>query len=1475
MKYLFYTTKRTKMKKIELNLIKNLSLTVMAFFILLSSAKGRADNLLSTIACNDTVAISMGIDCTTTVTPDQLLEGNYPDFGIFTVNIIDQNGVSIGDFLTSDYVNQTLTAEVYDTVSTNKCWSKITVVDKIAPPIECNEIYTTCYKDPVPGSLAPHNFRFAFNQTAKIPDNDTLKYSMDVGEIPGAHITDLNIKLSIKHLRILDLEAFLVSPNNDTLALFGNLTCGNANMEIELDDSATNSAADLSATCSPNDPTIEGKYKSIDNLSTVNNSSPTGTWVLNILDKNAGMAGALTHVDLLFKQRYGYINFPIPATSSNPIKLNGIDNAYRVVSGFDPCGEVILTYNDSLSEYGCTSNYTGIIYREWHAEDESGNISSCTQKIYIIRTGTAFLEFPHNYDNIDYDALSCNRPNAYTGEPGTELCNMVTVSHKDDTIRICSGSYKVIRHWKVSEMCSNEVIGHDQIIAVMDTEGPYLSNLYNFSVEADALQCSADVEVAFPAISDNCSDLDLLTYEIGYQYLDANGNPETPNLLTDNLKKVGDKYVLYGAKVGKIKFTYIVTDDCGNSSSRTNIVTIYDNSPPTAVCDQHTQIVIGKDGVAKAAAIVFDDGSNDNCSDVSFKVRRMVANCVPSETIFTDSITFCCEDVNTTQMVVLEVSDESGHKNTCMVEVNIIDKIPPAIKCPKDISIECTDDYLNLELTGDAKAFDNCGIDTFYHKDEVHINQCNVGWVKRTWYATDKNDYQAQPCYQVITIKDSDNFKFKGSDIIWPRKTVTFTDCIENFDTSITGSVRFRNEDFCSMVAARFKDDTFKVVDDACLKILRHWEVIDWCNFDNDPKGSTWNYTQVIMLQNEVAPVFDSVCQTRTFCTYGKCRGEVDYTKTATDDCTLDPNDLFWSYKIDIDNDGTWDIGPINSNHIKRIFDNGTYRVAWSVEDGCGNISTCEEIFIVKDCKKPTPLCITELTTVVMNYVGMVTICAKDFNLGTNCYNCNTGSYDNCTPKDELKYSFSKDTTNECITYTCDSIPNGKQIQKKLQMWVTDNAGNQDFCTVFINLEDNEGNACQDTTVGSIVYGFVQNPQNTVLPKVELKLKSNEQEKTAVTNNDGKYEFSNVSEDENYRLESNYGNNFLYGVTTLDIVLIQKHLLGIKKLDKPYQYIAADVNNSKTITASDILAIRKLILGSTEDFGKKTKSWTFVKESDDIRNNTHILSTKFDEINIDKTSFDKKNNLIGIKMGDINGSSDKALKNKINPRSAESISLISTDVDFNKNEIVYAEFNIDDIDRFTGAQFTLNFETENLKFEDIVLNNETISGNNFGLIYVDKGHITFSWVKPENYNNAYPELFKVKFTAKNSGKLSSNIKLSSDITATEAYDNNLKVMDMKLQFRDNGQDVKEYALYQNVPNPFSKETTVIFDLPSNQKATLSFYDVTGRKIDEISKVFNKGRNSVNISFDDKVSGIIYYTLETDGFTQTKKMITLK
>ena len=70
----------------------------------------------------------------------------------------------------------------------------------------------------------------------------------------------------------------------------------------------------------------------------------------------------------------------------------------------------------------------------------------------------------------------------------------------------------------------------------------------------------------------------------------------------------------------------------------------------------------------------------------------------------------------------------------------------------------------------------------------------------------------------------------------------------------------------------------------------------------------------------------------------------------------------------------------------------------------------------------------------------------------------------------------------------------------------------------------------------------------------------------------------------------------LNGVSTADIVKIQRHILGIETLNSPYKLIAADVNNTNNITASDVSEIRKLILGITDKFAKND-SWTFIPNS--------------------------------------------------------------------------------------------------------------------------------------------------------------------------------------------------------------------------------------------------------------------------------------
>jgi hypothetical protein len=67
------------------------------------------------------------------------------------------------------------------------------------------------------------------------------------------------------------------------------------------------------------------------------------------------------------------------------------------------------------------------------------------------------------------------------------------------------------------------------------------------------------------------------------------------------------------------------------------------------------------------------------------------------------------------------------------------------------------------------------------------------------------------------------------------------------------------------------------------------------------------------------------------------------------------------------------------------------------------------------------------------------------------------------------------------------------------------------------------------------------------------------------------------------------------GVSTLDLVKIQKHLLGIETINNPYDLIAADANNSQNVSAIDLVELRKLILGIYTEL-PANKSWRFVDE---------------------------------------------------------------------------------------------------------------------------------------------------------------------------------------------------------------------------------------------------------------------------------------
>ncbi|MDH3269462.1 MAG: T9SS type A sorting domain-containing protein [Ignavibacteria bacterium] len=86
----------------------------------------------------------------------------------------------------------------------------------------------------------------------------------------------------------------------------------------------------------------------------------------------------------------------------------------------------------------------------------------------------------------------------------------------------------------------------------------------------------------------------------------------------------------------------------------------------------------------------------------------------------------------------------------------------------------------------------------------------------------------------------------------------------------------------------------------------------------------------------------------------------------------------------------------------------------------------------------------------------------------------------------------------------------------------------------------------------------------------------------------------------------------------------------------------------------------------------------------------------------------------------------------------------------------------------------------------------------------------------------------------------------------------------------------EFALYQNYPNPFNPSTTIKYQLPQSGKVTLKVYDILG---EEIRTLVNEGKAAGNyeVNFDASVlkSGVYFYSLQTESFRDTKKMILIK
>lgn len=85
----------------------------------------------------------------------------------------------------------------------------------------------------------------------------------------------------------------------------------------------------------------------------------------------------------------------------------------------------------------------------------------------------------------------------------------------------------------------------------------------------------------------------------------------------------------------------------------------------------------------------------------------------------------------------------------------------------------------------------------------------------------------------------------------------------------------------------------------------------------------------------------------------------------------------------------------------------------------------------------------------------------------------------------------------------------------------------------------------------------------------------------------------------------------------------------------------------------------------------------------------------------------------------------------------------------------------------------------------------------------------------------------------------------------------------------------KFLLHQNYPNPFNPETNIEFDMPLPGEIKIIINDVTGREVFKLNEFKSAGKYFFKFNGNALTSGIYFYSIEFDGFRESKKMILIK
>jgi hypothetical protein len=374
----------------------------------------------------------------------------------------------------------------------------------------------------------------------------------------------------------------------------------------------------------------------------------------------------------------------------------------------------------------------------------------------------------------------------------------------------------------------------------------------------------------------------------------------------------------------------------------------------------------------------------------------------------------------------------------------------------------------------------------------------------------------------------------------------------------------------------------------------------------------------------------------------------------------------------------------------------------------------------------------------------------------------------------------------------------------------------------------------------------------------------------------------------NYTVTPTKTTGKMNGVTALDVTRISQHLGGTLPFLDPYEFIAADINKSNTLTTRDASILQNALLNNPIALSLFKSSWRFVPT--DMMFSTPYGSTAFWNFAEKRTyagitTAQTDQDFVAIKVGDlVTPNFNPGLK----PAPAVPVVFAVPDMALTAGVTVEVPFRCEHFEDLVALQVCFWFNPEVLALDAVLPTADMpMQLDNFGTWELSEGRLRLVWAVANGETKiGSPELFKLRFRVLQGGySLSNVLSIRQKDMEASAWHTDYRPERVSLAYypvtetQPRGETTNlgvSFELYQNEPNPFEDKTSIGFRLSEAASATLTVYDEIGRVLFTQKGDYGKGYNAIVLDCSSfNMSGVMYYTLETATASATRKMVQMK